>query len=234
MKKRPVIGIPYIGSAAEHHYMLGNYVFALLRAGARPKILRRTSDPTVFQTYLQVCDGFLMPGGPDIDPSRYGREKEPECGEIDPERDAFELQLLEWLLPTQKPILGICRGCQALAVASGGTLLQDITKQQGCNHKNRENLRKAMHLVTLDGDSILRDILPETENTYRVNTWHHQVVEQPGQGMRIIAYSPDGFAEAIQRDDRAFCLGVQWHPEHLILRDKNQQHIFNAFIEACR
>lgn len=91
-----------------------------------------------------------------------------------------------------------------------------------------------MHVANLEGDSILRDILPENENTYNVNTWHHQVVEQPGQGMRIIAYGPDGFAEAIQRDDRAFCLGVQWHPEHLILRDKNQQHIFNAFIDACR
>ncbi len=234
MKKRPVIGIPYIGSAAEHHYMLGNYILALLRAGARPKILRRTSDPSVFQKYLEVCDGFLMPGGPDIDPVRYGREKEPECGEIDQERDDFELELLEWLLPTQKPILGICRGCQALAVASGGTLIQDITKLQSCNHKNRENLRKAMHVVNLEGDSILRDILPENENTYNVNTWHHQVVEQPGQGMRIIAYGPDGFAEAIQRDDRAFCLGVQWHPEHLALRDKKQQQIFNAFIDACR
>ncbi len=234
MNKKPVIGIPYIGKGWSHHYMMANYKFALRRAGAQPKVLQQSEDPEVLRQYIDQCDGFLMPGGEDIDPSYYGREKEPACGEINQARDSFELALLNALLPTQKPILGICRGCQAMAVVSGGTLMQDITKKQRINHRApKKHLRQGMHAITLKGESILREILPAHIDTMQVNTFHHQVVEDAGSA-RVVAYSPDGFVEAIQRDDRPFCLGVQWHPEQLILKDENQRHLFDAFVKACR
>ena len=235
MKKRPVIGISYLGCAPRRLYMMANYQLALRRAGAKPKILRWTTDPAVIADYCKACDGFVLPGGVDIDPAQYGRPREPLCGPSDAARDAFELLLLRTLLPTQTPILGICRGCQALAVANGGTLIQDIVHLQKLTHRDRKNIRRGTHPVILTpGDSLLRQALPEGENTLRVNTLHHQVVEQPGPGMRVIACSPDGFIEAIQKEDRAFCMGVQWHPEHMILRDSRHQKIFDLFAAACR
>lgn len=234
MAKTPVVGIPYIGKGFENHYMMVNYKFALRRAGAQPKVLRPSEDPAVLAQYLDQCDGFLMPGGEDIDPGYYGREKEPACGEANKERDSFELALLRALLPTQKPILGICRGCQALAVVSGGTLIQDIAPKQRVNHRAaKSQLRKERHEIKLVGESILRKIVPSHTYTMQVNTLHHQVVENTGSA-RVVAYSPDGFVEAIQRDDRPFCLGVQWHPEQLVLKNELQQKIFETFVQACR
>lgn len=234
MEKKPVVGIPYIGKGWSHQYMMTNYQFALRRAGAQPKVLRQSENPEVLRQYIAQCDGFLMPGGEDIDPSYYGREKEPACGESNRARDRFELALLHALLPTQKPILGICRGCQALAVVSGGTLIQDITPIQRINHRApKKHLRQGMHVITLEGESILREILPAQIDTMQVNTFHHQVVEDAGNA-RAVACSPDGFVEAIQRDDRPFCLGVQWHPEQLILKDEHQRQLFDAFVKACR
>lgn len=234
MKKRPVIGISFIGNDPRHLYMMANYQLALRRAGAKPKVLRWTTDPTVIAGYLRACDGFLMPGGVDIDPSYYGRQREALCGPSDAARDAYEMQLLHTLLPTEKPILGICRGCQALAVANGGTLIQDIVHLQKVCHRDRKNMRRGTHPVILTaGDSILRQALPEGEHVLRVNTLHHQVVEQPGPAMRVIAHSPDGFVEAIQKENRPFCMGVQWHPEHMILRNSCHQKIFDLFVNAC-
>lgn len=230
---KPIVGIPYIGKGVHNHIMLMHYMVALLRAGAKPIVLKRSTKPEVLEQYLAHCDGFLMPGGADIQPSRYGREKESACGKIDMERDAFELALLEMLLPTQKPILGICRGCQALAVASGGTLYQDITPLQSCQHNDKMNLPRGVHTITLQGESLLRDSLQPVGDTLRVNSMHHQAIEQPGEGVRVIARSSDGFIEAIQRDDRVFCVGVQWHPEHMAPRNKAQQRIFNTFVQAC-
>lgn len=231
---KPVVGIPYIGKGAHNHIMMVHYMVALLRAGAKPVVLKRSTKPEVLAQYLLQCDGFLMPGGADIQPSRYGRKKEPTCGEIDMERDAFELTLLKMLMPTQKPILGICRGCQALAVVSGGTLYQDITPMQKDSHSEKLKLPKGIHTIFLEGESLLRDSLQQEGDGLRVNSMHHQAVEYPGEGVRVVARSEDGFIEAIQRDDRAFCLGVQWHPEHLAPRNQAQQRIFNTFVQACR
>lgn len=234
MAKRPVIGIPYIGDDKEHQGMLKYYLLGVWYAGGRPKILKRTTDPTVLADYMAQCDGFLMPGGPDVEPERYHREKEPGCGECDLERDAFELGLLEGLLTGEKPILGICRGCQALAVASGGTLIQDITPIQKLSHREKKSMHKGSHFVTVEQESVLRGILPADTDTVWVNSLHHQVVEQPGEKMRVIARSGDGFVEAIQREGHPFCVGLQWHPEQMVVRDKTQRKLLRTFVNACR
>lgn len=234
MAKKPVIGIPYIGDDKEHKGMLKYYLLGILYAGGRPKILKRTIDPAILADYMAQCDGFLMPGGPDVEPRRYDRKKEPNCGECDRERDAFELSLLKVILTGKKPILGICRGCQALAVASGGTLIQDITSCQTLNHRDKKTMHKGSHVVTLEQGSILRQIVPAGMDTLWVNSLHHQVVEQPGKGMQVIARSPDGFIEAIQRQDHPFCMGLQWHPEQMVVRNKTQRKLLRTFVDACR
>ena len=234
MRKRPVIGVPPIGRDWKHLYWMSNYLFAVWRAGGWGKVLRRTQDPQVLADYLVQCDGFLLPGGEDIDPAHYGRAKEPACGRINAPRDAFELALLRVLLKTEKPVLGICRGCQAMAVAAGGTLIQDITPLQTINHRDKATVHTGAHLVTVEPDSLLQEVLPPAQHTILVNTCHHQVVEQPGQGMRVVATSPDGFIEAIQREGHPFFLGVQWHPERMVLHLPVQQRIVDRFVAACR
>ena len=235
MHKRPVIGVPAIVPLG-NHYMLGSYLIALLRAGARPCILRRSTSQKHLARCLARCDGFLLPGGQDIDPAYYGQKRSPACGKPARKRDLFELMLTQQILQAERPVLGICRGCQVLAVANHGSVIQDIKPIQSVRHNDQNFLHMLFgtHEIALAGNSILRRLVPQPETTLRVNSVHHQVVEHPGAHMRVIARGPEGFIEAFQRDGHPFCLGIQWHPEFMILTNRVHQNIFNALVAACR
>lgn len=100
-------------------------------AGGLPVVLSETTDPAELARYVATFDGFVVPGGGDIEPSRYGAERLPECGPAEGGRDDFELALVPLVAEADKPLLGICRGNQVLNVALGGTLWQDIPSQLG-------------------------------------------------------------------------------------------------------
>ena len=157
MKKKPLVGIPYMGKGVRRQYMFMHYVVALWRTGARMTVLKRDTDPAALARYMQLCDGILMPGGPDIHPNRFGQEVEPGCGKIDLERDDFELALLGAALEAKKPVFGICRGIQTLNVACGGTLIQDITPIQTCRHSDDATRTTSAHAVVLEGESMLQN-----------------------------------------------------------------------------
>ena len=150
------------------------------------------------------CDALLLPGGGDIDPSRYGQENRGSVG-IDPERDALELQALETALRLGLPVLGICRGCQLLNVALGGTLHQDIPGHRALS----EDLDRLHPSRTVD--PMLTALYGEE---FIINSAHHQAVDRPGEGFRPVQWAPDGTVEAIRHETLPL-FGVQWHPERL-------------------
>lgn len=226
---KPVIAIPLAGTDPFRKYMNSKYTQSLNRAGAKALWLP-LNDPDIIPKAL-FCDGLLLPGGGDMDPKYYGQTTAEKCGKPFPLRDTVELALLEAFFPTHKPILGICRGEQVMNVFLGGTLIQDIKGIQTCSHSDNPCRYKGCHSVTIQQGSQLHSILelPRLD----VNSMHHQVVDQPGNCVIISAVSQDGFAEAIEVPEHPFCLGIQWHPEHMSKHSRRQRRIFDAFIDAC-
>ncbi len=164
----------------------------------------RSLGAEVCFTEIARCDALLLPGGPDVDPARYGQPNRASLG-IDPARDALEFSALETALALHLPVLGICRGCQLLNAAFGGTLHQDI-----CGHSALDENTDRLHpshttdpmLIALYGEDFI------------VNSSHHQAVDRLGEGLRAVQWGPDGVIEAI-RHERLPVFAVQWHPERL-------------------
>ncbi len=222
-----VIGISANYDAGETLYCLREaYVYSVREAGGVPLILPALDDPALIENYLDICDAFILSGGGDIDPFYWGEVPAIGLGEINPLRDSFELMLARRLLLRDMPVLGICRGCQLLSVASGGKLVQDITT--GMCHKQNAPRHYPFHDIVVYEKTLLSGILGSYE--IRVNSFHHQAVKEAGVGMRVSALAPDGTIEAIEGIDRKFWLGVQWHPE--FLRDEYSHRLFRALVEA--
>jgi len=178
-----------------------------------PVILPITDDEALIETYANEFDGFICTGGDDIDPSIYGEEKHPNCGAIESTRDIFELSLLNKVTALDKPVMGICRGIQIMNVALGGTLWQDIPSQwsepKGSVHFIRNENNDPRHRVTVTGS--LREVLGE--DVVVTNSYHHQAVKTPGDGLAVCGVNEDGIVEAIEHTGLAFYKAVQWHPE---------------------
>ncbi len=222
---KPVIAMPDAGHDWFRLYMTSKYVLRLWRAGAKVRFLD-LHDLDKMSCQLLSCDGLLLPGGGDIDPSLYGKEREEKCGDPNSLRDKGELRMLEVFLPTNKPIFCICRGEQVLNVFCGGTLHQHIP-----NHSDFRSRSKGFHKVTVFPHTTLQDCVGKTELT--VNSLHHQAVDKLGKDLTISAVSEDGTVEAVEISCHPFCLGVQWHPEHLY-RHPEQQKLFDVFVSICR
>ncbi|NEE06360.1 gamma-glutamyl-gamma-aminobutyrate hydrolase family protein [Streptomyces sp. SID7499] len=149
-------------------------------------------------------DGLVIAGGPDVEPVRYGAEREPRTGPPAPERDAWELALIEAALAARVPLLGICRGMQLLNVALGGTLVQHID-----GHAEVVGVFGG-HAVKPVPGSLYAGVVPEESF---VPTYHHQAVDRLGEGLVPSAYAADGTVEAVELPSADWVLGVQWHPE---------------------
>ncbi|MBX9366558.1 gamma-glutamyl-gamma-aminobutyrate hydrolase family protein [Streptomyces sp. WAC04114] len=149
-------------------------------------------------------DGLVIAGGPDVEPVRYGAEREPRTGPPAPERDAWELALIDAALAARVPLLGICRGMQLLNVALGGTLVQHID-----GHAEVVGVFGG-HAVKPVPGSLYAGVVPE--ETF-VPTYHHQAVDRLGEGLVPSAYAADGTVEAVELPSADWVLGVQWHPE---------------------
>jgi putative glutamine amidotransferase len=195
------------------------YLQAVERAGAVPVVL----PPCVsdLESLIARLDGVCLSGGPDLDPEAYGaRERHAELGPTEPSLDAFELALARAALERGMPLLGICRGSQALNVACGGTLHQHLP-----GHRQSEPGPTTTHEVeVLAGTRLARLIGP---GSYAVNSFHHQAVDEVGQGLRVAALAADGMVEAIE-GGAGFAIGVQWHAETLA-----DARLFEALVGAC-
>lgn len=227
----PVIGIPQMGWGLFRGYMKSKYVQSLHDAGAQVRwISLKDTEKAISE--LMECDGLLLPGGPDVDPRLYGQEPTEKCGKPNPLRDTVEMKMLDAFLPTNKPILCICRGVQLLNVYFGGTLYQDISKNQACKHSHFRSRSKGCHRVHLQSRTNLRKMLGE--EWIKVNSMHHQAVERVGPGLTVNAVSQDGHIEGLEVFLHPFCIGVQWHPEHMSRGDSYQQKLFQEFVSACQ
>ena len=209
--KRPIIGISAskISSAGE------NYVKAIRRAGGIPIIITITDDEDELNRILGIIDGLLLTGGVDVHPNRYGEEPVPEIGNINPERDEFDLKLVRMAVEAELPILAICRGIQVMNVAFGGTLYQDISTQHPkANILHRIKAENVIHhYVDIKEGTLLHKLLGAKAG---VNTSHHQAVKDLAEGFIISAYSEDGVIEGIEMPGRPCLLGVQFHPESFV------------------
>ena len=225
------IAIPKFDDGPFRKYMQSKYTASLRRAGAKAVWIKTDDLDKAIEQMLQ-CDGLLLSGGEDIDPKRYGQAVTEKCGKIVAQRDHAEMKMLEAYLSTGKPILGICRGEQLLNVFFGGTLHQDIKEISTCNHDDYPHKDLGNHTVTIAGGSKLAQIM--RQNQLRVNSLHHQAVDKPGDGLIVGAVSEDGIIESIEHATHRFCIGVQWHPEHMVGFSKRQRRIFDAFVAACK
>jgi putative glutamine amidotransferase len=199
------------------------YLRAIEAAGGIPVILAPTQLDAV-PALVERIDGVCLAGGPDIDPFVYGAdERHPQLGSTHPMVDAFELTVARVADAAGLPLLGICRGAQALNVARGGTLYQHVD-----GHRQAELATVATQHVAVDSASRLAAI---AGTELAVNSFHHQAVDAVGAGLRVVARSSDGIVEAIEDRTRSLVLGVQWHAETLVA---NAEHaaLFEALVEA--
>lgn len=207
-----------------------SYLRAIERAGGLPVILspldRDTAEPLV-----ERLSGICLSGGPDLHPSSYEADAHSELGPTEPEVDDFELALARAAEDARLPVLGICRGAQALNVARGGTLKQHLPDLTELEHRQKESSEAVTHGVRIVPDSLLARAMGRTRA--KVNSFHHQAVDQIGRGLVAVAWSSDGVVEAIEGRGRGYVLGVQWHAECLAGREE-QESLFESFVEAAR
>ena len=225
------VAIPQMGTDLFRKYMKSKYVKSLERAGAKVRWIELDDTKKAIEEALS-CDGLLLPGGADIEPALYGREREEKCGKPNELRDKNEFEIFNAFVKTEKPVLGICRGFQVINVACGGTLYQDIAEIKKCSHSDFLKRAKSIHKVTVNENTQLFRIFEKQE--VGVNSLHHQAVEQIGDNLVVSAISEDGLVEAIELINHPFCVAVQWHPEHMSKNNPLQQKIFNEFVKACK
>lgn len=216
---RPRIGI----TTSDHKSLLAWYFdwLAVWRAGGKP-IRLSPSRPVP-----DGLDGLVVGGGDDIGTQLYGGEVKLDV-RVDPQRDALELDLLERLLPTDCPVLGICRGAQIINVHLGGSLYSDIYTTFDHIKKRRTVLPRKT--VDVTEGSQLHEILKV--GWCRVNSLHHQAIDRTGETIDIVARDRDGLVQGIESRAYRFLIGVQWHPEFLVF-NRPQQRLIRALVEAA-
>lgn len=207
------------------------YFKALQACGAVPVLLPPSSEGAVVARYCGLSNGILLTGGADLDPFYFGEEPR-GTRRITPERDAFEILLVQKALELNKPLFAICRGLQVLNVAAGGDIYQDLAVlPEALDHWQRAPATHSFHRVEITPGSLLFRFCGQ--ESLRVNSFHHQAVKHLAPGFLVSARALDRTVEAIEAPLYKFILGVQWHPEALWEQDKYQHSLFQGFVAAA-
>lgn len=192
-----------------------SYADAVSRGGHIPVVIPRFGTDAQFDVLVSKLDVLVMTGGEDLKPSRYGARPSPKLGAVNVERDDFDFRLLAAARRRNLPVIGICRGCQLLNVAFGGTLWQDLPSEFPVKDVQHRNV---YHNLRIDPNSRFAQVTGVTNAL--VNSSHHQAVKDLAPGFRIVGRAPDGVVEVIECDTYP-ALGVQFHPEKLVCDDKD-------------
>ena len=235
---RPIIGIvlspPEDGSP--YYNLNPEYADAVWRAGGAPLAIPLNPEPAFADQVIDTIQGLLLTGSKyDLDPLRYGEQPHPKAGEVHQNRDAMDSLLLERAFDQRLPVPGFCHGCQAMNVAQGGSIVQDIVAEFGdeVSHRTRSGTGEYAHEVTLEPQSALN----ESSAALRAmtNSAHHQSINRVGAGLKVIACTSDGVIEAVEGDAMAdqFILGLQWHPGRLAASDALHFRPFQALVAAA-
>lgn len=220
------------------HYARQTYLQKLRKYDLAPVFISSVMGESAVAQKFQQASGVLLMGGLDIHTKHYTEQSAHDENRFyrQSSRDKLELKLVRKAVGRNLPILGICRGCQLLAVASGGSLYQhlpeavtDETHGESVDGEGYDHVLNVTHTVRIKEDTKLFDIIRQKEVT--VNSGHHQAVRDPGDGMQISAVTEGGVVEAIENTkDNHFCIGLQSHPE--AQDDGPLEKVFQSFRSA--
>ena len=243
----PVLGLGGVYTKTLHyleqsvaHWVLSKDVLAVMIPAIESEGLIKRSDMSL-AAYAEYLDGLVLQGGADIAPESYGEQP------LDPEwagdrvRDRYEIDLFNAFVAAGKPVIGICRGCQLINVALGGTLFQDIPTQitKAISHRDADNYDRALHDVNFVRGTKLAALYPEVKQA-KINSIHHQAVKDLGRDLVVEALGvPDGVVEAIRWRGPSYVFGMQWHPEFLALASLDDSQldggpILRDFLDCAR
>ncbi|MCB0354782.1 MAG: gamma-glutamyl-gamma-aminobutyrate hydrolase family protein [Bdellovibrionales bacterium] len=245
MKPRILVPLGTDGKASvfghgEIHFARKNYLVKLFRESLLPVLISPLTDIQDAKQLLSECAGILLMGGDDVDAKHYGQENHPKNEIVIPERDMLEIVLVREALRLQKPLLGICRGAQIMAVATGGSLHQHLPDLEGevehsayRERRYHERVSVLKHPVQVDPRSRFFELLGRPASPIIMNSAHHQAIDRLLSPLCVAGTSADGIVELIEHEDpKSFAFGVQSHPE--VFEDSPLQPLFHAFAESCK
>jgi len=229
----------YLEQSVAHWVISANVLVFMIPAIESEGLIKR-GDMRLYH-YAEALDGLVLQGGADMAPESYGAMAEKSEWAGDRVRDRYEIELFEAFVGKGKPVLGICRGCQLINVAFGGTLHQDITSAmpEALVHRDLERYERSFHKMRFVPGSELAGLYPGRSEGM-VNSIHHQAVNKLGRGLEIEAYAvPDDVVEAIRWRGPSYVRGVQWHPEFMFGPSMSADHldgtpVLNEFLDAAR
>ena len=237
--RRPIIGItgsidilsgdPLPGLGRDYVYR--DYAESIIMTGGLPVIIPQIPEDMIPQAIAGI-DGLVLSGGYDIAPDLYGEDPHRGIGYVMRSIDVFYMSIIGKALDASLPILGICKGLQALNVALGGTLYQDMEESGSpLAHEQRAQRGFPSHAVSILEGTLLHSILGGRQ---MVNSFHHQAIKDLAPGLVASAHASDGIIEAVEMPDRPV-MAVQWHPEMMARAGGSETmlKIFKHFVDAC-
>ncbi len=234
-KTMPIIGVSSTAESSMSAAPL-TYINSIKIAGGVPLVIPITDDKQQIEAVLNVIDALVMTGGEDVDPLFYGEQPNKNLGEVVPDRDNFDILLIKMAVEKGIPVLGICRGEQAMNIAFGGSLYQDIPSQVKGNfvkHSQKAPRNHGTHTIDITKGSLLYNQLGV--ESVNVNSYHHQSVKDIAPGFKVTALSKDGVVEAIEKVGTDKVWGVQFHPEGFVSAgDTKFLGIFKYLVEKAK
>jgi putative glutamine amidotransferase len=233
MAKSPVIGITgyhvrgeegfggaFRGVPGQGFSVFGHdYIHSVQKVGGIPLTIP-VGERSTSESIIERLDGVILSGGEDIDPTLYGSHPDQRCWMMAPERDRYELEILETSLRLNKPVLAICRGMQLVNIYFGGTLYIDNAdySEKVLTHQFGKAPRWYLaHRVKLISE-MLKSLYMADE--IQTNSYHHQSVKDVGAGLEISALAEDGIVEGLYHPDHPNLLAIQWHPEMMSVQNE--------------
>lgn len=185
------------------------YAEAVVSTGGLPVLLPPQAQVGAAEVVVSRLDALVVSGGADVDPGRYGEEPHARTIAWRPDRDAWELALLDAAQAAGLPVLGVCRGMQVMAVHAGGRLEQHLPDAVGHDAHSPTGPTYSRTTVSTTPHTRVAGLVG---STVEVNCHHHQaVLDHPG--FDAVAHAADGTLEAMERPGDRFAVAVQWHPE---------------------
>ncbi len=198
------------------------YSQAVIDAGGVPIVIPDNCNQSTIHSLMRGVDGVLLSGGDDIDGHYFNEENIPNLTDLNWIRDYYEFMLLRAALDSSLPIFGICRGCQLINVAFGGSIYQDLPSMyhpKPLQHSVLTNKHLPVHNIEIKTDSLLYKIVGES--TLAVNSRHHQAIKSVAEPLTVTATAPDGVIEGVEAYETHKIIALQCHPENLATKGES-------------